>query len=369
MKNLVWDRMSRRYLIEFSGEHPSLPMEELKGAAEGCGEVIEGIEGEGRLRAVKSENILCAVKRCALLHLIALECALPIFQPGSPQGAILSASELYEKGREIERFIDLNFPHARRYRLTLRKVGGRFSWVNQDAIIHGIARGIRHEVALREPEVEIVIFIMPHLYFGIPIYENRRAEYGRRAVKNRPFFSPISLHPGLARTLVNLCRVKKGEILVDPFCGTGGILIEASLMGITAIGADRSIEMLKGAELNLKHAGAEALLIHSDVGELPENLKKNGIMKVDAIATDLPYGRASTTFGENISHLYARAFEVFKAVLKPGGYAAVVSPSPAQSVEGMRIITTHSLRVHRSLTRYFTVYKNTPNTYAGKSHS
>ncbi len=52
-----------------------------------------------------------------------------------------------------------------------------------------------------------------------------RARLEARKVTHRPFSLPISLHPKLARALVNLARVPMGGVLLDPFCGTGGILL------------------------------------------------------------------------------------------------------------------------------------------------
>jgi len=411
-------RYKNRYLVEFSGEHPALPLEELKSAAEACGEKIEEVEVKGRLSVVEAKEIRCAVSRCALLHSVALQCVSSIV--GDTSGGLTRPSEeLKEKGREIRNFIHSHYPKAETYRLTIRKVGGRFPGVEQNAIIHGLAKGIDMRVSLKEPDIKVVVYIVPSspsststprrllsipsksppshstplpsssipsmspsspspspsfpapltspslspasvspaLYFGILLHESSRSDFGKRAVKNRPFFSPISLHPVLARTVVNLSRVGHGGVILDPFCGTGGILMEASLLGLSAVGADRDSEMLRGAEMNLRHFDAEALLLNSDVGALPDILREHGITMVDGIATDLPYGRASTTFGEDKSELYLRAFETFKAVLKPGGYAAVVLPGALPGIDGLRLVSFYSLRVHRSLTRHFTVYR------------
>ena len=66
---------------------------------------------------------------------------------------------------------------------------------------------------------------------------------------------PTSLHPQLARCCVNLTGIKKDETLLDPFCGTGGILIEAGLMGLNCIGGDISDWVLKKCRENIKESG------------------------------------------------------------------------------------------------------------------
>ncbi|MBT4060116.1 MAG: hypothetical protein HOE69_07420 [Euryarchaeota archaeon] len=73
---------------------------------------------------------------------------------------------------------------------------------------------------------------------------------GRTAPK-RPFFKPISLDPRLARAMVNLACPNGGNIL-DPFCGTGGILLEAASIGLHAFGSDADSRMVWGSRENLE---------------------------------------------------------------------------------------------------------------------
>ena len=66
----------------------------------------------------------------------------------------------------------------------------------------------------------------------------------------RPELQPTSLHPRLARALINLTGIRKG-ILLEPFCGAGGILLEAGLMGIKTVGYDIDKIVLKKCKINL----------------------------------------------------------------------------------------------------------------------
>jgi tRNA (guanine10-N2)-dimethyltransferase len=38
--------------------------------------------------------------------------------------------------------------------------------------------------------------------------------------------------------MINLSQVKEGSLLLDPFCGTGTILIEPSYLKINSVGVD-----------------------------------------------------------------------------------------------------------------------------------
>jgi len=53
----------------------------------------------------------------------------------------------------------------------------------------------------------------------------------------RPELHPSSMHPRLARALINLTGAKKGTI-VDPFCGSGQIPFEAARMGCDVYASD-----------------------------------------------------------------------------------------------------------------------------------
>jgi tRNA (guanine10-N2)-dimethyltransferase len=141
-----------------------------------------------------------------------------------------------------------------------------------------------------------------------------------------------------------------GGRLLDPFCGTGAIVAEASLIGLKAVGSDLSDKMVEGARRNLAHLKARAELRVSDVGDI---LGKIG--QVEGIATDPPYGRSTSTNGEKIPALYGRAFNAFEDVLERRSRVAIVVPDLEllEGVKGFRLLETHNLWVHRSLTRRF----------------
>lgn len=64
------------------------------------------------------------------------------------------------------------------------------------------------------------------------------------------YLKTISLR--LAKILINLSGVGKGEMLVDPFCGSGGILQEAVLKGINVIGIDSDKNAVEESRFNME---------------------------------------------------------------------------------------------------------------------
>ncbi len=205
-------------------------------------------------------------------------------------------------------------------------------------------------VDLVHPDVPLRILISDRLHFFLCDFEIDRKQFDIRKVGERPFFSPISLHPRYARTLVNLTRVRRGQTLLDPFCGTGGILIEASMIGAKVLGSDIAEEMARGCVANLNHFQAPFDQIKvSDVGDVA-----SAFGKVDVVATDPPYGRSASLWKEGKSSLYGRAMDAFADVVRPGGKVGVVFPGPLDyEKEELVLSESHVQRVHRSLSRHY----------------
>ncbi len=214
-----------------------------------------------------------------------------------------------------------------------------------------------NKVNLKNPDNEVRALITDEkVYVGLKLFEINRSKFEERKVQNRPFFSPISLHPKIALGLVNLSCVKKEEVLLDPFCGTGGILLEAGLIGIKVIGSDIEDKMIKGCKQTLEEYDIKNFdLFCKDIGDV-----ETYITSVDAIVTDLPYGKSTTTKGEQMSLLYDRAFKSFKKILGKGKRAVIGMPNTqaiTQCEKYLNLIEVYEFRAHKSLTRYFVVFE------------
>jgi len=194
------------------------------------------------------------------------------------------------------------------------------------------------KVNLNNPKTQFEFFFVNKkiisclLLHKTPSFEKRRPHL-------RPGFAPISLHPKLARALVNLTKIKPKQTLLDPFVGTGGILIEAGLIDCKLIGSDVSKEMLEKCKLNLKVFKLKAKLIQEDATKIK--------IKVDAIATDLPYGKASPIKNKN---LYKNFLNNAYKILKSKQYLVIITPN-IKVKSKFKTIKTINYYVHKSLTR------------------
>ena len=227
------------------------------------------------------------------------------------------------------------------------------------------------KVNLKNPKTRIELFIVDgKVYCGLLIYKNND-DFESRKSHLRPFTHPSSLHPKLARALVNIIGIKEKEILLDPFCGTGGVLIEAGLMGIKVIGYDISKNMAKGCKENLKYFKIKKFDI----------VNKNALQmqnKFDYVVTDLPYGLNSNVYLQynkkslkynfnkinlktnqknkiqNIEMFYLKFLQKLRKILKKK--AVIIFPSYVNhkkllKIAKFKIEREFSIYMHRSLTR------------------
>ncbi|MEM4710984.1 MAG: DNA methyltransferase, partial [Candidatus Woesearchaeota archaeon] len=97
---------------------------------------------------------------------------------------------------------------------------------------------IKPKVNLEKPETlfEIINYKRKSLICKTVWINNNK--YNLRKAHLRPEKHPTSMHPRLAAALINILNPKENEIIIDPFCGSGGILLEAKIMGLKAIGYD-----------------------------------------------------------------------------------------------------------------------------------
>jgi len=252
-------------------------------------------------------------------------------------------------------------PHGRTFAVRVRRVKRHSPGVNvlklAGEIADLIASEVEFKVDLVKPDVEILgVLTDNRCVIGLTAARVDRAQFSMRRPTMRAAFHPGTLMPLLARCMVNLARTPRKGTLLDPFCGVGGILIEAGLIGAKPIGVDIDREMIEGARRNLEASGiSEYQLMVGDARHLP-------MLQVDAIATDPPFGRQATTAGVPVEELYKQALPSIAGVLKRKGYVCIASPAGLEleaiaEGAGLRLIERHEQRVHKNLTRLIYVFR------------
>jgi len=182
------------------------------------------------------------------------------------------------------------------------------------------------------------------------------------APTDRPFFQPGSMAPADARAYVNLAGGAPGRTVLDPMCGTGGLPIEAGLVGADIVACDAQKKMVAGTRENLRaclddvndrttaarQAGSTPTwhVLRGDATALPVDDDA-----VDGVVFDAPYGRQSKIARHELADLVVGALEESARVAT---HAVVVADRDWRSLArdaGWVVDASFDRRVHRSLTR------------------
>jgi tRNA (guanine10-N2)-dimethyltransferase len=321
-----------KLIFELSGENPTLPFAEL-----GCiGTVLDQ-----RLQvAIVESPDPDAAHRLAMTHGV-------LEYLGECEPDIVAFEKLLR---------DLSLETGQAFAGRAKKVHGGSNEHNpcsQKEFERMIGSMISGPVNLKNPDVEFrAILSEDRCYFGRVLFTFDRGSFDVRNPGKRDFFHPGVMMPRMARTLVNIGGVQPGDYVLDPFCGTGGILIEADLLGTRAVGSDFDPLMVLGSRQNLP--GSDLML--ADATHLPFSDQS-----IDAVVTDFPYGQSvCIKKSDTMDTLYADALEEIRRILKTGKRAVVVTHRDISPIaaEYFTIVQRHDQRVHKSLTRRVLVLAN-----------
>lgn len=214
-------------------------------------------------------------------------------------------------------------------------------------------RGSEAEVDLKRPELELTLVRGSREYLAVTSPMTMAQGWSKRRPRSRAFFHPSAIFPKLSRALVNLSRCRDGDVFLDPFAGTGSLAIEASMVGAQVVAVDQSRKMAEGSLANMKHFRQDWL------GAIRADSLRSPLRCVDAAATDVPYGRLSSTRGKGHPALLLEVLASIPAVLKPGSTFVVMHPksSSVEASSELSVEEEHHLYVHKLLTRTITILR------------
>jgi len=347
---LVSGKGAQRILLLLSGEHPTIPCSEALAVLR-----TEGVEFE---TVARSNQVLILDSGKGAGDAIGGRAAFTM-----EGGRFLFSAKPSVEDVELRcSMADWSFLEGRSFGVKVTRVRDYFMGVDtqkvQGEMGYSIKKQTGSSVNLRAPDFWIRGVLTDGGFFAFSLdFTTDRKAFSARRPRSRPYFHPGVLDPKIARAFVNLAQVKRGEVFLDPFCGTGGFLIEGALLGCQVCGIDLDMRMIKGGRQNLAHYGLEADLIHGDARDLP-------LERADGIATDPPYGRGSSTMGENTKGILSEFFREGHRALDKGGYLCTAAPleiNPAVLAKeaGFTVREEHRMRVHKSLTRSIIVAERT----------
>ncbi|MDE4907150.1 methyltransferase domain-containing protein [Methanogenium marinum] len=308
-------------ILELSGEHPELPFAEAEAFA--C------IEEKATQVAVVECPDPVACGKLAMAHTV-MEFL------GRCDANKASITTMLQA---------LSITTEETFAARVRKMVDAPTTMSQLSLEKLIGSNIDGPVSLDAPVTEYRALIAGTIcYFGRVILHIDRGSYQYRNPMRRPFFHPGVMMPLTARTLVNLSQAKPGDLICDPFCGTGGVLLEAKLCGMKIIGSDMDPMMIEGCSKNLP----ETDLFLADATTLPL-----GDNSIDAVVTDLPYGHSVCIMAESMDQLYSDSLREIRRIVKPGGRCVIVTHVDIQPLaeKEFTVVRKFYQRIHKSLTR------------------
>jgi tRNA G10 N-methylase Trm11 len=148
--------------------------------------------------------------------------------------------------------------------------------------------------------------------------------------RHMPHIDPKAgmLPPKIARSMVNLVPLSpEGKYLIDPFCGSGRVLVEAAELGYRVAGGDIVAKQAQDTAENL-----QSMKIPGQIEVLDATHLSTKFSGVDAIVTE-PFMGKSTFRPDEIRYivpglekLYLGCLKDWFQVLKPGGFVVMVFP-------------------------------------------
>jgi tRNA (guanine10-N2)-dimethyltransferase len=224
------------------------------------------------------------------------------------------------------------------------------------------------KVSLKNPDKTFIgIITDDKLVLGLKLTDITSKTFSERRPRKKPFFHPSAMPSKMARCMVNLAHGKAESLVLDPFCGTGTSLIEASYIGCCAVGVDAQKRMILGTRKNLRYfnISAEGLVL-ADSRNPP-------FFKMDCVVTDPPYGRSSSTLNSTTEQLVKDVLASSHELLGTGQRICIALPIQvngsgqvdhmakdlADFVKdlGYKTVESHLVYIHSSLTREIMVYE------------
>jgi tRNA (guanine10-N2)-dimethyltransferase len=335
-----------------SGENETLPAAELKAILEAEDvpyEIKEQLDLVVRLEA--AENSVDTVHRRSAYT---RTCALELFACESEETVIAKAAESADFGfvlGEGESFA----VRVRRVKNYSENIGSVSLEGKLGRLILNNTKGTK--VNLKKPDKTFFgVLTSGKLVFGLKLAEMEILTFSQRRPRKKPYFHPSAMPSKLARCMVNLARAKSGELVLDPFCGTGSTMIEAAFVGCRVLGFDVQRRMAEGTRRNLKHFGVE------DEGVVIADSRKLPLMRVDRVVSDPPYGRSATTMKSTTKRLVEGVLGSAWRLLSIGQLICIASPktlgiSSVGEELGYRHVESHFAYVHGTLTREIAVFE------------
>jgi tRNA G10 N-methylase Trm11 len=262
----------------------------------------------------------------------------------SKVGKVHFGISMYDGGADSKLYESLTYQQRlfhKEVKDNLAEAGRKAGFVRfEDTTLSSVS--VEKNDLLKENGFEMVLIATPSLLYvghtrAVQEFESfSTRDYGRPRRDRRSGIMP----PKLARMMINLSQIPKNGTLLDPFCGSGTIVTEAVILGISNIvGTDMSGKAIGDSRQNLdwvrshfSTAQSNVMFKITDVRNLSRVI---GFGSIDAIATEpflgpphhsQPNQKQAENILQGLKVTYLDAFQEFKKVLKTGGRVVMLFP-------------------------------------------
>ena len=182
---------------------------------------------------------------------------------------------------------------------------------------------------------EVLVLKSKKTYYAITESVYDPFEYKKLDVERPNQRGMLSIPIRLSKIMINLAKLKKGDTVLDPFCGYGTILQSALLSGINAYGSDKDEDCTESAELNIEWLKEQYKIKAKHNLETKDVLELEIKNKFDAIVTESYLGpplRKSVTeeraqeIIDDLNKFYTEVLEKLSHVLKKGKRIIIILP-------------------------------------------
>lgn len=166
-----------------------------------------------------------------------------------------------------------------RFRVSVVKIPKKIDIDSQKAM-HEVGAKIGGDPDLNDPQTTFVVVITRDDVWLGEVLSESSGTWDEHIHKVQQYSSALPAR--FARAMVNLVA-STDDIIIDPCCGSGTILIEAASIGIKAFGCDNNPLMVQASVDNLRQFDMKSMVALADA----RNIKG----RFDVVVTDLPYGK------------------------------------------------------------------------------
>jgi tRNA (guanine10-N2)-methyltransferase len=207
-------------------------------------------------------------------------------------------------------------------KLEVESWGVSLSQAQKVAVMNAIGPSLsdlKGKINLRDPQqIYWVIVAWPYeypvahlsswIFFGreVAVNTSRGPTLAKYDLRRRRYLGPTSMDTELAFLMSNMCQVRNASLVIDPFVGTGGLLVPAAHQGAITMGMDIDIRVIKNGKVLKSSDGVgerrvnvwtnfEDYDLDPPVGLLRADLHRNPFRTnmqdvFDAVVADPPYG-------------------------------------------------------------------------------